>query len=239
MSTNGLKLFSDLGDLINYLIDIDGLNKSKFSDKIRADKSQVTKWTTKKLIPGRESLHKIEEAFGIKIAKTGDKWTFIDPKLGFRAIVNDLPPPDLGKKPITGVVNEEQNQYLIETRPARSAQRIQKSRERAGYSHEDLAEKLGVHRTTIGKWESNKAQPSIDNYERMGEILNTSPTFLMAVDHYPPDVQSDYILARRNLTDLRARLTQLQAQGNLSENDFDILHAAIGILGRLLRHSDS
>ena len=153
-----------------------------------------------------------------------------------------MPELTIEDPPNTNQTGEEEVEYITkevyttETRQDKSSTRIQKARERAGYSQDDLADKLGVHRTTIGKWESNKAQPSIENYEKMSEILKVSPIWLMSIDQYTNQIPNEHALSRRNISDLRSRLAQIQAHAGLPEHDFEILHAAIGLLGRLLRN---
>lgn len=57
--------------------------------------------------------------------------------------------------------------------------RIQGLRKQQGLSQEALADRLGVTRQAIGKWESGGSAPSIDNLLELASILNTSVDYLL------------------------------------------------------------
>ena len=50
-------------------------------------------------------------------------------------------------------------------------QRIRERREALGLSQEQVAEKMGVSRQAVGKWESDDARPSTDNLLRLAALL--------------------------------------------------------------------
>ncbi|MCH1627136.1 DUF5680 domain-containing protein [Ferdinandcohnia quinoae] len=50
--------------------------------------------------------------------------------------------------------------------------KIQVLRKKNGFSQEELAEKLGVSRQAVGKWECNQTLPDIDNLIRLSAIFN-------------------------------------------------------------------
>lgn len=51
---------------------------------------------------------------------------------------------------------------------------FQKLREAAGFTQEDLAEKLNVDRTTVSKWESGSSFPRAVLLKSISELLNCS-----------------------------------------------------------------
>lgn len=57
--------------------------------------------------------------------------------------------------------------------------RIQTLRKAQGLSQEALADKLGVSRQAIGKWESGSTSPSIDNLLELSVLLNTTVDYLL------------------------------------------------------------
>ena len=57
--------------------------------------------------------------------------------------------------------------------------RLQALRKERGLSQEALADRLGVSRQAIGKWESGGALPSIDNLLELAAILETTVDYLL------------------------------------------------------------
>jgi transcriptional regulator with XRE-family HTH domain len=231
--------FENFHDALRDAIENKRFSYSELARKTGFHPSQVSKWVRGINTPNTDTKYKLSNVLGVKFYQNHGLWSYVDPKLGIRAILPDISPRDIAsiKQTADEVVEYEfKEEYTSESRQEKSSTRIQKARERAGYSQDDLADKLGVHRTTIGKWESNKAQPSIENYEKMSEILKVSPIWLMSIDQYTSQIPNEHALSRKNIADLRTRLAQIQAHAGLPEHDFEILHAAIGLLGRLLRN---
>lgn len=59
------------------------------------------------------------------------------------------------------------------------AERLQELRKKAGYSQEQVAEKLGISRQAISKWESGQGKPEIDNIVRLTEIYEVSADYIL------------------------------------------------------------
>lgn len=59
------------------------------------------------------------------------------------------------------------------------AERLQELRRKAGYSQEQVAEKLGLSRQAISKWESGQGKPEIDNIVKLTEIYNVSADYIL------------------------------------------------------------
>ena len=57
-------------------------------------------------------------------------------------------------------------------------ERIKKCRMDAGLSQEKLAEKLGVSRQAVTKWETGQSMPSTSNLFQLAEIFGTTVDFL-------------------------------------------------------------
>lgn len=57
--------------------------------------------------------------------------------------------------------------------------RLQELRQQSQLSQEDLAERIGVSRQAISKWESEQSNPDIENIIRLSEIYNTSTDYIL------------------------------------------------------------
>ena len=61
--------------------------------------------------------------------------------------------------------------------------RLAAIRKQNGYSQEDLAEKLGVSRQAISKWECGEASPDTDNLIELARIYNMSLDELLEIEN--------------------------------------------------------
>ena len=62
------------------------------------------------------------------------------------------------------------------------AERLAKRRREAGYSQENLAEKLGVSRQAVSKWERSESSPDTDNLIALAQLYGVSLDELLYVD---------------------------------------------------------
>lgn len=71
--------------------------------------------------------------------------------------------------------------------------RIQTLRKQQGLSQEELADRLGLSRQAIGKWETGGSMPSIDNLLELSEILDTTVDYLLTgrAPAFPEDALRD------------------------------------------------
>ena len=58
------------------------------------------------------------------------------------------------------------------TYTGRFAVRLKSLREKAGLSHEEVAEQIGVSATTIYHWESGRMVPSVERFPAIAETYN-------------------------------------------------------------------
>ncbi len=73
-------------------------------------------------------------------------------------------------------------------------QNIQSCRKRAGLSQEALAEKLGVSRQAISKWELGEAEPELKNLQLLAKVFGVSVDDLLSEEPTPaaaPATQAD------------------------------------------------
>lgn len=66
---------------------------------------------------------------------------------------------------------------------------IKELRKQKGFTQKALAERLGVERSTISMWETEKSKPSCDMLEEMADLFRVSTDRLLSRDdqHLPPD----------------------------------------------------
>lgn len=58
-------------------------------------------------------------------------------------------------------------------------ERLKKAREKLGFSQEFVAKRINVHRTTIGKYESNECLPSVDILMRLIDIYCEDANYIL------------------------------------------------------------
>ena len=66
-----------------------------------------------------------------------------------------------------------------------NGKRLRRLRRKKGWSQVDLAEKLGVHRMTLSRWEAGKGDPPLEVATSMSEIFGVDPDWLFEVDPEP------------------------------------------------------
>lgn len=58
-------------------------------------------------------------------------------------------------------------------------ERLKKAREKLGFSQEFVAKRINIHRTTIGKYESNECLPSVDILMKLIEIYCEDANYIL------------------------------------------------------------
>ena len=58
-------------------------------------------------------------------------------------------------------------------------EKLKEARKNAGLSQEELAERIGVSRAAVAKWETDKGLPDIDNLKAMAGLLDVSIDYLL------------------------------------------------------------
>ncbi len=58
-------------------------------------------------------------------------------------------------------------------------EKIKEARKHAGFSQEQLAEKLSISRSAVAKWETDKGIPDVDNLKALSELLMVSIDYLL------------------------------------------------------------
>lgn len=63
-------------------------------------------------------------------------------------------------------------------------------RKKAGLSQEDVADKLGVSRQTVSKWETDQTVPELNKANLLSQLYNISYDYLISGSHPGGDVTS-------------------------------------------------
>jgi transcriptional regulator with XRE-family HTH domain len=103
-------------------------------------------------------------------------------------------------------------------------EKIKALRENKGLSQERLAEKLGVNRSMVAKWEGGVCGMSTDTMVNVCAILDTTPNDLMGYVQKGSDVLDRNLLAlmTEEVKELKAERKELRAQ--LAALKQDVLH---------------
>ena len=62
------------------------------------------------------------------------------------------------------------------------SEKIMNLRKKSGWSQEELADRLGISRQSVSKWETGESVPDIDKIIRMSELWNVSTDYLLKED---------------------------------------------------------
>lgn len=74
------------------------------------------------------------------------------------------------------------------------SERITDLRKKNGWSQEELAEKLGVSRQAVSKWESGQATPDLDKVINLSNVFGVTTDYLLKDEEFTPsDEKSDDI----------------------------------------------
>lgn len=77
--------------------------------------------------------------------------------------------------------------------------RLQELRKEANLSQEQLAEKLGLSRQAISKWESEQSNPDINNIIKLSKIYNVSTDYILKGEEVTNNLQNDCIQTNNHI----------------------------------------
>ena len=72
-------------------------------------------------------------------------------------------------------------------------EKIFQHRKRLGLSQEELANKLGVTRQSVSKWELGDSQPDLDMIVKLAKLFEVSTDYLLQADAEVPQSQSHWL----------------------------------------------
>ncbi|WLR44427.1 helix-turn-helix transcriptional regulator (plasmid) [Bacillus carboniphilus] len=97
-----------------------------------------------------------------------------------------------------------------------SKERLKALREKNKYSSTQLADKVGVHKSSISAFEVGKRKPSLHVLTKLAVALNTTTDYLTMMrddpNPYIPNEELDSVLKEKKITYKGKELTPEQAQ---------------------------
>ncbi len=105
------------------------------------------------------------------------------------------------------------------------AEKIMEERKKNGWSQEDLADKLGVSRQSVSKWESAQSVPDLNRILEMSRLFNVSTDYLLKDEQDHPANQTSEDSGK----ELR-RVSMEEANAFLKENDSFARKISLGTL---------
>ena len=97
--------------------------------------------------------------------------------------------------------------------PILFGQRLKNARDAMGLSREQMAERIGVKRATIEKWESGKVEPRANRLQTLASMLNVPLLWLLGGSQEVPDGNApsrEQILQK--VISLKSKSRQLEAE---------------------------
>lgn len=90
------------------------------------------------------------------------------------------------------------------------AEKIIKLRKQAGWSQEDLAEKMNISRQSVSKWESTNSIPDLNRIIKLAEIFGVSTDFLLKDDIEESEPMTDDLEQGLNKISLEQALSYVE-----------------------------
>lgn len=109
------------------------------------------------------------------------------------------------------------------------ADKITDLRKKNGWSQEDLAEKLGVSRQSISKWESAQSMPDMSRILKMSEVFGVSTDYLLKDEMEAVEDRGTAVIQDEDVPDAR-RVSMEEASSFLAFRDFLSGRIAIGVM---------
>ncbi|MBO5153925.1 MAG: helix-turn-helix transcriptional regulator [Eubacterium sp.] len=97
----------------------------------------------------------------------------------------------------------------------RLSEKIMDLRKKSGWSQEELADRLGISRQSVSKWETGESVPDIDKIIRMSELWNVSTDYLLKEEEVLEEVVAPEAEEKRNGDTYR------EFSGDFGRNDQD------------------
>lgn len=115
-------------------------------------------------------------------------------------------------------------------------ERIRTARLSHGMKQTDLAEAVGVGKSTVGMWENGQREPNIDTLEALADVFNVPMSYFVEkeVNVHRPMTQKD--VDRLEALHQNPRLGMLfDRQREMSESDIDMM---VMLADRILKERD-
>lgn len=104
--------------------------------------------------------------------------------------------------------------------------RILRARESSGLTSSQLARRLGVKKSTVDGWESDRSEPRANHLIRIAGMLGVSPAWILGgVGDAPPD---DVVSAEIRI--IRHQLEQIREMRDQTTNAINVIEKALSKL---------
>lgn len=103
------------------------------------------------------------------------------------------------------------------------SEKILKLRKVHGLSQDELAEKLGITRQAISKWESSQATPELDNIVKLAAVFETS------TDYFLHSSTTDELILKTSVLERQQKYILLQ-QARTQKQQFLIISILLAVL---------
>ena len=70
--------------------------------------------------------------------------------------------------------------------------RLKESRIKSGLTQEQLAEKLGIAKSTLSGYESGNREPNVQTIKKIADVLNVSADELLGIDSEPTTLAAHF-----------------------------------------------
>ena len=84
---------------------------------------------------------------------------------------------------------------------------LKEARLKSGISQKDLAENIGVAKSTYSLYESGKREPNVDTIKKIASSLNVSADTLLGIDNEPTTLAAHFVFPLRRLPAGRRKLS--------------------------------
>ena len=102
----------------------------------------------------------------------------------------------------------------------RLSEKIMDLRKKSGWSQEELAERLGISRQSVSKWETGESVPDIDKIIRMSELWNVSTDYLLKDDPENGEQAKEHVESSREDDD-RTENTYRESAGGFARRVYE------------------
>jgi len=89
------------------------------------------------------------------------------------------------------------------------AEKITQNRKKNGWSQEELADRLGVSRQSVSKWESAQSMPDMKKILQLSEVFDVSTDYLLK-DEIDEDVPAEIVPVERGLEEEEVRSVSME-----------------------------
>lgn len=114
------------------------------------------------------------------------------------------------------------------------SEKIIKLRKSKGWSQEELAEKLGVSRQAVSKWESNMSTPDLDKIVLLTDLFGVTSDYLIKDNSEPLTIEKEKILNQQKEVNSNVYLSNEQVESYLTLNKKSSLGIAFGVASMII-----